>query len=341
MKVLGHYSISVSVPSLLIAMICILLFTGSGSAHAEASSCSGKIPNPVTDVAWRAIFPIKIGGVEVASLGQQDTGDDAPAICACPLPTFPWIRIGIGTSFWEPARAAEVTTTPLCSPLLGGVKVGSAPLGKRGSARTADNRNSFYHVHWLVYPLTNWMQMLTDTSCVTPESFDLMLLSEFEPTWGDDELALIFSPEAVLFANPAAQAACAADCVAASSSFPLDELFWCAGCQGSMYPMTGNISNHESGIQASLLAIQRMHSKLHRAFISLDLNSKAAMCMPQPLPILNKRGYKTQMVYPIPETSGAQPYGRSESLWAAKREYPIRGEDFAYIIWRRRVCCAL
>ena len=33
----------------------------------------------------------------------------------------------------------------------------------------------------------------------------------------DDELTLILNPEAVLFANPVAVAACAADCVAATA----------------------------------------------------------------------------------------------------------------------------
>jgi conjugal transfer pilus assembly protein TraU len=325
---------------MLILLITFALM--SQQAKAEAYSCSGRIPNPVTDIAWISIFPIKIGGTTIASFGQEDIGSSAPAVCGCPTPTPPFFRIGMGLSFWEPARAVEVTTTPLCSPLLGGIPLGTvANLGRRGSAKTdSDSRNSFYHVHWFIFPLTNWMNILTDTVCVTPESFDMLMLSEFEPTWGDDELSTIFSPEATLFANPIAQAACAADCIAASTGFPLNELFWCAGCQGSMYPMTGNVINHESGIQASLLVTQRMHSKLSRALLALDMNSTAAMCLPLPLPILNKRSYKTQMMYPIPNTLGAHPYGRSEAFWSAGKEYPVKGEDFSYLIWRRRLCCA-
>ena len=327
----------------LLSLVLLAVMLVSQNAQAEAYSCSGRIPNPVTDIAWISIFPIKIGGATVASFGQEDIGSSAPAVCACPMAAPPWIRIGIGLSFWEPTRAVEVTTTPLCSPLLGGIPLGGAGslIGKRGSADTvSESKNSFYHVHWYVFPLTNWMSMLTDTVCVTPESFDLLMLSEFEPTWNDDELSTIFSPESTLFANPIAQAACAADCISASAGFPLNELFWCAGCQGSMYPMTGNIINHESGIQASLLATQRMHNKLHRAFLAWDKNSVAAMCLPLPIPIMNKRSYKTQMMYPIPNTLGAHPYGRSDIFWAAGKEYPVMGEDFSYLIWGRRLCCA-
>ena len=327
----------------LLVLVVIASLIASPTVKAEAYSCSGRIPNPVTDIAWISIFPIKFGGTTIAGFGQEDIGSSPPAICACPLPVPPFIRVGLGLSFWEPARAVEVTTTPLCSPILGGIPLGGlGNLAKRGSAKTdSDSRNSFYHVHWYVFPLTNWMSMLTDTVCVTPESFDLLMLSELEPTWGDDELSTIFSPESALFANPISQAACAADCVAASAGFPLNELFWCAGCQGSMYPMTGNVINHESGIQASLLVTQRMHSKLHRALVALDMNSPAAMCLPLPLPIINKRSYKTQMMYPIPNTLGAHPYGRTEALWSAGKEFPVAGEDFSYLIWRKRLCCAL
>ncbi len=328
----------------LLRFVALLLVTviNISVANAEAFSCHGRIPNPVTDIAWKSIFPIKIGGVPVASYGQEDIGENPPLICFCQIPTFPWYRMGLGMTFWEPARVAEATTTPMCSPLLGGTKLGNVgDLIKRGSAKTdTEDRNSFYHIHWFMFPLTNWMGFLTNTACETSDPFDMMMLSELEPTWQDDELSTIFSPEATLFTSHATQAVCAADCVAASVGFPLDELFWCVGCQGSMYPMTGNVINHESGIQASLLTTQRMHSKLHRAGVSLNMNSTSTMCMPLPMPILPKRSYKTQMLYPIPNTTGSHPYGRSETLWSAGREYPVKGEDFAYLIWRRRVCCA-
>ncbi len=312
-------------------------------ARAEAFSCAGRVPNPVTDIAWLSIFPIKIGPTTVASFGQEDIGTNPPAVCACPIPVPPFVRIGLGISFWEPARAAEVTTTPFCSPMLGGAILGAGgALIKRGAAKTeTDQRNSFYHIHWFLFPLTNWMSILSSLSCVTWESFDLAMLSEFEPTWQDDELAMITSPEAALFTNPVAQAACAADCVAATIGFPLTELFWCDGCQGPLYPLSGNVANHESGVQASLLATFRMHSLLHRVGVAFDMNSSATMCLPLPLPIINKRSYKTQMMYPIPNIEGAHPYGRTEALWSAGKEYPALGEDFSYLIWRRRLCCAL
>ena len=84
---------------------------------------------------------------------------------------------------------------------------------------------------------------------------DIAWTSELDPAWLDDELSFLLSPEAALFANLPAQAACAADCAAASAGLPLRiRLFWCAGCQGGMYPLTGNVAAHVGGVQASLLA---------------------------------------------------------------------------------------
>ena len=57
--------------------------------------------------------------------------------------------------------------------------------------------------------------MFSGVKCQTDGyvDFDLMYLSEVDPTWNDDELAFYTVPEVVLFANPFMQAACIADAV--------------------------------------------------------------------------------------------------------------------------------
>ena len=104
----------------LLALLCLFGAWTAESAIAEAYSCHGRMPNPVTDVCWRCVFPIKIGSVAVATEGQIDPGGDPPLVCTCPAPPPIFRRIGIGIVFWEPARAAEAVTTPFCSPLLNG-----------------------------------------------------------------------------------------------------------------------------------------------------------------------------------------------------------------------------
>src|SRR3546814_3836357 len=87
-------------------------------------------------------------------------------------------------------------------------------------------------------------------------------MTEVDPLWQDDALAALINPEAVVFANPIAKAACAGDCVAATANLPLDQLFWCAGCQGSMYPLNGNIPASIGHVQSSALIFIMSQSQL-------------------------------------------------------------------------------
>jgi conjugal transfer pilus assembly protein TraU len=227
---------------------------------------------------------------------------------------------------------------------MGGLKLGNSihHYGIHGARGEARAQNSFYHVHWYVYPVIYWLELLVDFVCLEQQSFDVAYLTEFDPLWDDDELSFILNPEAVVFANPLAQAACAADCAAASSGFPLDALFWCGGCQGSLYPFTGNNAAHNSGVQSSLLMVQRMMAKLHRELLLWGTIGKEGLCQKYPMPTIKKSQYKTQMTYPRPTTRGpmaCNPLGRTEVFWGAGREFPYKGEDFGYLIWRKRNCC--
>jgi conjugal transfer pilus assembly protein TraU len=343
------------------ACLLALVFLVPMTAHAGA--CVGKFPNPITDICWKCIFPITIGGVPVASFSQEDFTEasvGAP-VCVCPAPPPLFFRIGVTVSFWEPVRMIDVTRDPYCFVGIGGVD--GAPAGlpipaPEGQRRvdTQDDSGSthsvFYQAHYYIFPVGSLIEMAADFACMEPSSFDLAYLTELDPLWADDELAFILNPESVIFANPIAQAACAADCAAASAGFPLTPLFWCAGCQGGVYPLTGHIEGNTvatSGIASSALIAQRMLFKLHRQGLLWGTVGEGALCTKVPMPIITKGQYKTQLLYPVPETLGAgalnpfccQPLGRSTALWGIGKEFPVKGEDFSYLIWRKRDCCAL
>ena len=59
------------------------------------------------------------------------------------------------------------------------------------------------------------------------------------------------------------------------------------------------------------------------------------------MPLIRKTQYKTQMTYPLPTANRCDPLGRSDALWSSGRAYPYKGEDFGYLIWRKRNCCLL
>lgn len=303
--------------------------------------CIGKFLNPITDVCWGCLFPITIGGFRVSPNGE-DTPNKKQIFCTCSRP-FP--RIGLPITFWEPVRLVDVTRTPYCFVSMGGLCLSDIGYKSRGTVETKNSRGlkkSFYHVHWYIYPIFYWLELFLDLVCLEKAAFDVAYITELDPLWNDDETAIILNPEAALFGNVLAQAACSFDCIAATSGFSKNTMFWCLGCQGSLYPFTGSVSSHVGGVQASLLLVGRMMAKLHREFLLWGTYDEKALCDKYPMPIIQKHQYKNQMIYPIPQTkNGCHPLGRSEIIWGSGKEYPHNGEDFAYLIWRKRACCML
>ncbi len=322
-----------------LAVLALLAVLWSGAASAQ--SCTGRFVNPISDVCWECLFPITIGPIRIGSAsGAPDTPNPSSTICLCgsPIP-----RIGLSLGVWEPARLMDVTRTPWCFPNLGGLSIDPglhAASGRTGSSGGDGAKGSVWHAHYYMYPLLSWIGVLLDLGCLEGGGLDIAWTSELDPAWLDDELSFLLNPEAALFADLPAQAACAA----ASAGLPLDPMFWCAGCQRGMYSLTGNIAAHVGGVQASLLAAQRLVYRLHRAGIAWGTSGSAALCARYPMPVMRKSQYRWQMTEPVPATSpmtGCNPTGRSSVLWESLRELPVAGEDFGYLLWRKRICCFL
>ena len=312
---------------------------------ASAQTCTGRFVNPITDVCWECLFPISIGPIDIGSAtGAPDTPNPSSPICFCgsPIP-----RIGLAVGVWEPARLVDVTRTPWCFPNLGGLTINPgfhAARGRTGSSGGDGAAGSVWHAHLYMYPLLSWIGALLDLGCLEAGGIDIAWTSELDPAWLDDELSFLLNPEAALFANLPAQAACAADCTASSAGLPQDALFWCAGCQGGMYPLTGNVTAHVGGVQASLLTGQR----LLLSPPSRGPSRGAPRARPRSAPLSHahheKSQYRWQMTQPVPATSpltGCNPTGRSSVLWESLRELPVAGENFGYLLWRKRNCCLL
>jgi len=309
--------------------------------------CHGKFANPITDVCWSCLFPISIGNAAVFGGSQPDTKNPSMPICTCPMVPA-GVRIGIAIGYWEPLALVDVTIHPYCMVNLGGLQLAKSKFGAEGEVDTSDpsQGGSFYHVHWYKFPLLYWLNILTDVMCAESGDLDIAYLTELDPTWHDDELTFLLNPEALLFGNMAAQAACSADSISTLAGLPIDALFWCAGSQGSMYPLNGVVQEHIGGVQASTLLTERMTYKMHREGLVWDtvaLNSPE-LCYKYPSPIIPKSRYRYQMVNPIPTASGGEdgchPFGHTTSLWGSLHEYPYSGEDFGYLVFRKRNCCA-
>lgn len=318
-------------------MIVSVLFVGSLTAE-----CTGHFPNPMTDISWEGMFPIRIGGFEVGS--KEGDGAKAPVGCMCPKPPFGQPTPGIRISFFEPTRMMDVTRTPYCMVNLGGIKLGGGNGLKDKGTVTIDTetmtQSSFWHVHFYMYPVLFLFELLTEFVCMDKGVFDVSYMTEFDPLWNRDIWALIQNPEAMIFANPIAQASCALDCQKAMIGFSADPMFWCAGCHGSIYPFTGTVASHITSAQATELSATKFMAMQHRrGLLHSYLGNNP--CGASPCMVIKKSMYKLQMVNPIPATSNAVPIGRSDmtSPRHSQREIIQDHSNYGYLVFRRRECC--
>jgi len=326
---------------------CAAALTFSNIAGAV---CEGKWANPVTDFCWSCMLPLKMSGVSILTMEQEDntSGDGLSALCFCNNPKTLIPTIGMTVSFWEPIRMVDVTTKPFCMVGMGGMEV-PMPFGGKGAGAQFQSddatKSSTYDVHWYVNPILWVLETILDNNCLDKTPFDIAYLTEIDPLWKDDELTSIINPDIYLFGNLIAQAACAIDCVTATAGFGNNAMIWCAGCQGSMYPLTGNVSAHIGGVQASVLLTERMTAKLHREGILWSGHGSEGLCGYYPEIQMDKTNYKYHMLYPIPadDTSKngkcCQPFGRTTTIMEMGKEFPYKGEDFTYQIIRKRDCC--
>lgn len=317
--------------------------------------CVGTPLNPITEVCWQCILPIKIAGQVVIPGADLDTVDlsNAP-ICVCPAPPPIFWRIGLTLSFWEPARFAEVVHTPFCFPSIGmgfsnpamGTLAGANAAISSFGATDTPKLHSFYQSHWFIFPVWGVMELLTDFSCIELGGIDVAYLTEVDPLWNDDLLSSIITPEALLFANPIAQMSCIADAPLALIGGPAmsasNVLFWCMGSWGSAYPLTGNVGDPDL-IQASGGVAARTIYKLCREFLIWD--TAVALCAAVPTPIWIKANYKMHLAKPMRDFF-CHPIGRTSLLWEYVKNPPFRAggnksDEFLWMIFRKRACCAL
>ena len=188
--------------------------------------------------------------------------------------------------------------------------------------------------------------ILMSSGCMETEDFDLAYLSELDPQWNDSELSFIENPEAVLFSNPVARASCALDATTALTKTAIDKLFWCQGSQGSTYPLTGFVAHQASPLQAAVLLVERTDFKLHRFGAIKDsigeyTPENPAICKPKYSAIMPKSRYRYELVNTIPDAKHCYPFGKSVTTFETGHVNPKDGDNFGFLVWKKRNCCFL
>ena len=315
---------------------------------ATYAKCEGSFVNPITDICWDCFFPITIGHAKIVSSDYPDTDNPSMPIEICKISAPPYARIGLNIGFWEPFALTDVTPEPYCMVNLGGFKMDIGNAGHGGKqARSPESSAAFHYVHWYKYPLMLWLNIITSLGCFHGGDFDIAWLAELDPTWNDDEMAFILNPEAILFGNPVAQAACAADAAKAQVGLPIDKLFWCAGTQGSLYPFTGRVADEKGPIQSAVLLSERMDFKLHRQLQIKDSSPDAGsglngpICTQHYTPIMPKSRYRYQMTNKIANAKKCYQFGHDVIKWESGHNRPDSGDAFGFLIWKKRNCTFL
>lgn len=299
-------------------------------AHAE---CKTSFLNPVTDIGWNCIFPMRIAGIQIVGGEETPSHMDSP-ICVCKGGAIP--SIGLKTSFWEPKRIIDTVTDPYCMMPLGVTlntpKPGTLSGGLVESASAT--KRAFQQSHYYIFPAWKILNMFYDIPCLDDEGYDVAMMTEILPQWNNDILSLIINPEALLFANPISTLTCAADSAAASFGMPVNALFWCMGSWGNAYPLSGSITSTDY-VEANAGIAARTIYMMGR--LGLLWNTSDDGCYRELAPIWRKDRFKLQMMRPTRSTT-CLPIGREGLLWTGGKHDP-RKDNFMWMMFEKKDCC--
>jgi conjugal transfer pilus assembly protein TraU len=256
----------------------------------------------------------------------------------------PYERIGITISYWPVSYYVEVVKDPYCFPSFGlDINSGGSMLDslkKGGGAEMGHEGNetsTFVQAHFWYFYILGLLDEALDTMCMETTSTDLVGLSEIDPLWQDDELAVIIQLEAYLFANYGAQLTCIADAISANIGYSISPLFWCVGSSGSLYPLTGH-ANNDDLLQAYELIVGRAIFRMHRQAVICDAACWYCQCMYTPIWI--KHHYRDQVAWPV-NAGFCTALGATDIMWGPGKNPPdvSRMDNLIFLLYRKRTCC--
>ena len=303
--------------------------------------CNGSPFNPLTDVAWNGIFPIRVGGVVVAGSGLPDgsQGTTSP-ICTCTTSTESYAGLTIG--FWDIDYLVEVVNDAWCSPTLGASLGGSLSNGFHNGQN--DQRHvapiTFKQTHWLTFPLFLMIGMLTDMKCIQQVGFDFANFTELPQGWNNDLTSALKDPKVFLVANPLAEIACAGSNSLAQvpgGAFPIvfDAFWWC--WWDNIYPVSGNVASPHVLTSAAQAASKQIFLNSEFGAV-LDWVADPMGCNPQPAYIAKKSQWRLQLAKPVKQ--GVPMWiGLSEMAWGTGKSRPYYDSNFMFVLFQKKNCC--
>ncbi len=281
--------------------------------------------------------------------GEFDYEMQTLGACACC--DGPLCRPGTLIMFWEPHRIIETVKDPYCSPTASEssqLEEGEVPgselieflkklqLGGTHSDHVhTEDATVFAQVHYLRHPELDEIIHDFDLECWEFSDLGFEYISEEDGDW-QAVYSSSWWPEAGLFANLPMVEACMADALTAQFGHPVDTLYWCMGAWGLLFNMNGHMNQDEyvtgnAGLAARIVA--HMGRRLYLWDAATDF------CHAIPMPIWFKSYFKLQPLRPT-ERDFKIPIGQAPEFWSTALNTPWDGDNFAWLLWRRRICCS-
>ncbi len=314
--------------------VLIMLALFFGASFPSLAECNGTFINPITDISWRCIFPMRIGGVVSLGSGEETPSSYDSPVCVCRA--GPIATIGLKTSFWEPKRIIDTVSDAFCMVPLG-ASLSAANAGTlNGSWHSGDGTGgkAFAQAHYYIFPAWHILNMFYDIPCLEDAGFDVAMMTEIMPQWNNEILSMLIHPESILFANPIAAIICGADAAAAAVSMPRNELFWCMGSWGNAYPLSGSITATDY-LEANAGIAARAIYMMGR--LGMLWNTSEDGCYTAPQTIWKKNRYKLQLSKPVNDHQ-CIPIGREGLLWTSGK-HNIRSDNFMWMMFEKKDCC--
>ena len=304
------------------------------------ATCNGAVFNPVSDVAWNGLFPIRVGGVAVATNSNLPDGADSTVnpICSCTTTSGSFIGTQIG--FWDVAYLVEVVSDPYCSTVVGTTLGSNTGTHQGSNSKDSAAPHTFKQVHWWPFNAIQLLGMLSGLSCVQQVPLQMTYLSEIDPSWTEDWLAMLKDPKVFLVANPAADIACAAKSAIAQipgNFFPsvYDSLFWCGW--DNIYPLSGNNGTPHDLTASAQIAARQIYINTQLSTVE-DFMADSQGCTGQIVPVWKSSQWRFQLAKPV---KTATPFwaGESELIWGSGKAPAYNDKNFLYILFQKKKCC--
>ena len=318
----------------------VALFGSLLSTTSALAKCEGTIFNPVNDIAWNGLFPIRVGGFAVATNSNIPDGGQGTVnpICSCTTTNGTFIGTQIG--FWDVAYLVEVVDDPYCSTVVG-TTVGSNTGSRQGTnKKDVEAPRTFKQVHWWPFNAIQLLGMLTGLSCVQQAPLQMTYLSELDPSWTEDWLAMLKDPKVFLVANPAADIACGAKSTIAQlpgAFFPLvyDSLFWCLW--DNVYPLSGNVGSPHNLTASAQIAGRQIYTNTQFGAVE-DFTADSQGCSGRVTPVMKSSQWRFQLAKPV---KSATPFwaGQSEMIWGSGKAPAYNDKNFLFVLFQKKKCC--